>query len=750
MAAEILVKFVGDAKGFSRAADKVSNKLGKIGIAGAAAVAAVAAAGAGIALSSISAFGDFDQAMTQSLAIMGDVSDAMRNEMAQAARDVATSTTFSAEQAAESYFFLASAGLDAEQALAALPQVANFAQAGMFDMALATDLLTDAQSALGLSVDDAAENLDNMQRVADVLVGANTLANASVEQFSSALTNRAGPAMRSVGMDLEAGVAVLAAFADQGIKGEVAGTQFGIVMRDLQTKALANADAFSDLGIAVFDSEGEFRNMADIIGDVEGALEGLSDAEQKETLLNLGFSDKSVSALQTLLGTSDQIREYEEALRGAGGTTDEIANNQLQSFNAQMDLLKSRAEDLKIEIGSKLAPLVLKFFDELGAFWAQHGETIIAGLKRFGEIASAAFTTVTDWWNSDGESTFISIGTGISNAFNAINEWWDENGEAIVDAIVSTLTSMGEDLASLWPQVQEMFQSAFDFIVAQAEFFAMVFGGIWDLFGENIINIFVALWDFVIEFLGGIFEAIGGIFEIFAGLFSGDWGRMWDGLLQVLKGLWDAVFALVRGALRIIWEILKAGWTAVSGLFGLVWDWAKEKWDEGWNKFKNGLNVIIDFITGLASDVFNAAVDLGSSVIDGFKDGISGLVGAAGDFASAIVNKVKSLINRNVIDKINDALEFTIPLPFGGSFTINPPDIPRLARGGFATSPTLAIVGDTPGEGEIVSPESKMREIVSEEAGGAGVNIENFNVTTNASPDMIAKSLSFEFRARRM
>ena len=62
--------------------------------------------------------------MTKSLAIMGDVSDAMRNDMAQAARQVATSTKFSAEQAAESFFFLASAGLDAKASLAALPQVA--------------------------------------------------------------------------------------------------------------------------------------------------------------------------------------------------------------------------------------------------------------------------------------------------------------------------------------------------------------------------------------------------------------------------------------------------------------------------------------------------------------------------------------------------------------------------------------------------------------------------------------------------
>ncbi|MFW6202558.1 MAG: phage tail tape measure protein, partial [Gemmatimonadota bacterium] len=112
---------------------------------------------AGMGAAAVKSFADFDDAMTQSLAIMGDVSDAMRQDMAEAARAVARTTTTSATDAAESYFFLASAGLDASQSVAALPQVARFAQAGMFDMSRATDLATDAQSALGLASEDAQD-----------------------------------------------------------------------------------------------------------------------------------------------------------------------------------------------------------------------------------------------------------------------------------------------------------------------------------------------------------------------------------------------------------------------------------------------------------------------------------------------------------------------------------------------------------------------------------------------------------------
>ena len=352
-------------------------------------VASLARLGAGAAIFgglTVKSFADFDDAMTQSTAIMGNISDQMKNEMSAAARQMARTTTFSATEAAKSFYFLASAGLDAKSSIMALPKVAKFAQAGMFDMALATDLLTDAQSALGLTIrTDAVANMQNMVKVSDVLVKANTLANASVEQFSTALTNKAGAAMKAVGMDIEEGVAVLAAFADQGIKSEEAGTQFSIVLRDLQTKALNNSEAFKAAGIAVFDSSGELRNMGDIIADVEGALAGQSDATKKATLIQLGFTDRSIASMLALIGTSDAIKGYEEQLRLASGTTEEVAAKQLTSLSAQLKLAKNNLNDVAIMIGEKLAPYVRSLagvFQQFGQIVSEDG--IGAGLKYLG------------------------------------------------------------------------------------------------------------------------------------------------------------------------------------------------------------------------------------------------------------------------------------------------------------------------------------------------------------------------------
>lgn len=307
----------------------------------------------------VSKFGmDFEDAMTQSTAIMGDVSNKMRKQMEDTARQVALTTDKSATQAAQSYYYLASAGLDVAQSIKALPEVAKFATAGQFDMARATDLLTDAQSALGLTVKDSTQNMENMAEVSDVLVKANTLANASVQQFSEALTTKAGAAIKTANKSIEEGVAVLAAFADQGLKGAAAGEQFSIAMRYLQQAALNNKKDLQKYNVAVFDSSGKMRNMADIVASLEKALKGMSDEQKAAALKAMGFNARIQNTIKLLLGSSDKIRNYQKQLEKAGGITDKVANKQMQSMKKQLGLIKDALIDATLSLYDFAKPTI--------------------------------------------------------------------------------------------------------------------------------------------------------------------------------------------------------------------------------------------------------------------------------------------------------------------------------------------------------------------------------------------------------
>lgn len=385
--------------------------------------------GTAISVQGIRKFAQFDAAMTESLAIMGDVSSAMEEDMAQAARKMARETTFSAEETAESYFFLASAGLDARESIKALPVVAKFAQAGMFDMARATELATDAQSALGLTSSIAAENTDNLARVTNVLVGANTLANASTEQFAESLTNRAAARARIAGKEIEEVVAVLAAFADVGIKGRRAGTLFDRTLRELTRRARENEEAFKQYNIEVFDSEENVRNMADIIEDMEEAFAGMTPKAKGAALAQLGFTQRSMEGILVLQGMSDQIRISQKALEEQGNIQEEVAEKQLDTLINQFKLLGSAITDVFIGTGSPLG----KALTEIVRF-SQEAINAVADVQReapgLGE-RGAGFsllpgTRVTDP-NKRTQEEVLTLQEALIKNFRVMNERMAEN-----------------------------------------------------------------------------------------------------------------------------------------------------------------------------------------------------------------------------------------------------------------------------------------------------------------------------------
>lgn len=314
----------------------------------------------------VNEYAKFDDAMTKSLAIMSDVTPALREEMEELARTLSSDGIQAPRELAESYFFLASAGKDAEQSIALLPKVQAFATAGAFDMARATDLLTDAQSALGMTSRDAAVDMENMVKLSDALVGANTLANASVEQFSIALTSKAGAAFKSFNIDMNEGVALLAAYADQGIKAELAGNAADRMIRLLTKAVQDNADEFKRLNIEVFNNEGEMHKFSDIIGDLEQAVGHLSPELRAAELSALGFEARVQSVILPLIGSSEALERYSAELDNMAGITDDVVDKQMESFSAQMSVILNKVRILGEDIGETLAPVLLDLGEWIG------------------------------------------------------------------------------------------------------------------------------------------------------------------------------------------------------------------------------------------------------------------------------------------------------------------------------------------------------------------------------------------------
>ena len=287
-----------------------------------------------------------------------------------------------------------------------------------------------------------------------------------------------------------------------------------------------------------------------------------------------------------------------------------------------------------------------------------------------------------------------------------------DNWPQISAAIVAGVTQVVQFVQQHWPEIQAIITRAVEAIQAIVESVISIVVTLWQTFGDDILAFVQDVWPEIQQVIQGAIDVIQGIFQAFAALFSGDWSALWDSILMILSGAWSLIQGAFGLAIDAVEGILSTGWGVLTDITG---------------DFVSG---IVDAITGIPGQLLGlvltfagAGFSLAKALLDGLGSALSSVAGWAGDVGAAVVGAVKSLINSQVIGRINSALEFTVPLPFGlGSFTVDPPDIPMLAAGGIVTRPTLAIVGEA-GPEAVIPLSRGGRQLAGIDGGGQPIVI---------------------------
>lgn len=297
---------------------------------------------------------DFDKAMSQVAATMGKSVDEI-SDLREFAIEMGSTTAFSATQAAEGLNYMALAGYSAEQSMKMLPTVLNLAAAGNIELAAASDMVTDAQSALGLTTQETVDLVDQMAK-------ASSTTNTSVAQLGEAMLTIGGTAKMMKGGTEELSQ-VLGLLADNGIKGSEGGTALRNMLLSLSAPTNQAAAELDKLNLDVFDANGNMRSMQDIIGDLGTALSGMTDEEKTKAISTI-FNKRDLKAVNALLGTSaERWNEVGNAVANAGGAASQMAETQLDNMAGSLTLLKSALEGAGIAISDVLAPVVRKIAD---------------------------------------------------------------------------------------------------------------------------------------------------------------------------------------------------------------------------------------------------------------------------------------------------------------------------------------------------------------------------------------------------
>lgn len=283
--------------------------------------------------------------MSEVQAISG-ASAADMEQLEATARQYGATTVFSASEAAEALKYMSLAGWDANKSSSALGGVLNLAASSGMGLGQASDMVTDYLSAFGMEAEQAAY-------FADMLAFAQSNSNTTAEALGEAYRNSAAN-MHAAGQDVETATSFLEAMANQGYKGSEAGTALAAVMRDITQKMEDGAIKIGDASIAVQDESGNFRDLTDIMTEVEGSVSSMGDAQRAAALGNT-FTADSIKAINFALAEGmGKISGYEEALRGAGGTAEKMAGIMNDNLSGDMANMNSAFEEMQLQAFEKM------------------------------------------------------------------------------------------------------------------------------------------------------------------------------------------------------------------------------------------------------------------------------------------------------------------------------------------------------------------------------------------------------------
>lgn len=600
---------------------------------------------------------------TSSMSEVGAISGATGAELEQleaTAREFGATTVFSASESADALKYMALAGWDVEQSIAGLPGILNLAAASGMGLAEASDMVTDYLSAFGLAASDA-------EGFADMLAYAQSNANTTAEQLGEAYKNSAAN-LNAAGQDVQTVTALLSSMANQGLKGSEAGTALAAMMRDLTAKMKDGKVQIGDTSIAVMDAEGNYRDLTDILRDVETATNGMGDAE-KAAALSATFTADSQKGLNLILNEGvGSAAAFEAELRKSGGTAEEMSAKMNDNLSGDVKEMSSAFEELGLKIyGTADGPLrsLVQFVTDSvvpaieglitnlptiatlvgGVTAAIVAQTAANKIKAVADLAAANGTTI------------------LATAQKALNAAMKANP---IGLIITAITALVAAFVYLWNNCESFRKFWTDLWEGVKSVFSSVWGWLKNFFTVTIPNIFNTVINWVKTNWQGLLLLL---VNPFAGAFkliydnSESFRKTIQNLVAKIREIFNSIKSFITVTVPGFFTSMKD--KAVNGvktMYNNVLSWIKQLPSNIKTWLNNAVNNVVSWGSNMASKAAAGMAKVVSSVVSGLKnlpskvksvgaDLVSGLWSGISDKFSWLIGKIKGFTD-SVLGKI--------------------------------------------------------------------------------------------------
>lgn len=616
-------------------------------------------------LSAIGTSIEFETAMARVQAIsQGTDEDLAR--LTATAREMGATTVYSASDAADGLYYMALAGWTANESIDAIESVLKLAAVAELDLGKASDIVTDAMTAFGLSADQAGH-------FADVLAQAAANSNTTVEQLGEAFQYIA-PVAGEFGFTIEDAALALGLFANQGIKSGQAGTTLrGILARlvdptddvratmealgielfntdgsmkslreiidvlrsgfnDLSEEQLANIyitedviDALDELGVSLYDDNGELKDLIEIAELADIALEGLTDQTKEQYLATLG-GIRGLTGLSAILNTTeDDLQVFTDALDNADGALEEMYDIITDTTQGALLELKSAYEELQLVIGDVLLPVLTSLI---------RGLTEV--VRWFGDLPGPI------------QKVIIVLGTIVAVI-----------GPIVI--IIGKLVTAVVVLQAVFSAIVPVINIVVGALSAPITVIALVVAAIVTLytkcewFRDGVNAIFSAIgqfisdaWQAITDWFSDIGEAIGNFVESATETIS-EWVD--NVVVFFTETLPDAISNIIEWFTELPGKI----WDAIVGAFEKIVEWGmgvQERFNEWILKTIASVIQWLKELPGKIWDAIKSAIDRvatwGSNLYNKFKEWVTKTISAVVDWLKQLPGKIWDAIKSAV------------------------------------------------------------------------------------------------------